>query len=91
MDWLDTCERGRDERMIQSEQIQKPQLVLVVDDQEINRDALTVILDRDGSIPKGHGDTDNGMTLFLQKICGHCRIDAARKSNCDFHTLKYRK
>ena len=31
--------------MIQSEQIQKPQLVLVVDDQEINRDALTVILE----------------------------------------------
>ena len=31
--------------MIQSKQIQKPQLVLVVDDQEINRDALTVILE----------------------------------------------
>jgi len=33
--------------MIQSKQIQRPQLVLVVDDQEINRDALGVILEDD--------------------------------------------
>lgn len=31
--------------MIKSKQIQRPQLVLIVDDQEINRDALEVILD----------------------------------------------
>ena len=31
--------------MIQSKQIQKPQLVLVVDDQEINRDVLSMILE----------------------------------------------
>jgi len=33
--------------MIKSKQIQRPQLVLVVDDQEINRDALGVILEDD--------------------------------------------
>ena len=33
--------------MIKSKQIQRPQLVLVVDDQEINRDALEVILEDD--------------------------------------------
>lgn len=33
--------------MIKSRQIQRPQLVLVVDDQEINRDALGVILEDD--------------------------------------------
>ena len=31
--------------MIRSKHIQRPQLVLVVDDQEINRDALGVILE----------------------------------------------
>lgn len=31
--------------MIKSKQIQRPQLVLIVDDQEKNRDALEVILD----------------------------------------------
>ncbi len=31
--------------MIQSKQIQRPQLVLVVDDQEINRDALEITLE----------------------------------------------
>ncbi len=36
--------------MIQSKQIQKPKLVLVVDDQEINRDALGVILEDDYEI-----------------------------------------
>lgn len=33
--------------MIQSKQIQRPQLVLIVDDQEINRDALEIILEED--------------------------------------------
>ena len=33
--------------MIRSKQIQRPQLVLVVDDQEINRDALGIILEDD--------------------------------------------
>ena len=33
--------------MLQSKQIQRPQLVLVVDDQELNRDALGVILEDD--------------------------------------------
>ena len=36
--------------MIKSKQIQRPQLVLVVDDQEINRDALEVILEDDYEI-----------------------------------------
>ncbi|MBR1606079.1 MAG: EAL domain-containing protein [Clostridia bacterium] len=36
--------------MIKSKQIQRPQLVLVVDDQEINRDALGVILEDDYDI-----------------------------------------
>jgi len=36
--------------MIRSKQIQRPQLVLVVDDQEINRDALGVILEDDYEI-----------------------------------------
>ena len=31
--------------MIKAKQIQRPQLLLVVDDQEINRDALGVILE----------------------------------------------
>ena len=33
--------------MIRSKQIQRPQLVLIVDDQEINRDALGIILEND--------------------------------------------
>ena len=33
--------------MIKSKQIQRPQRILVVDDQEINRDALGVILEDD--------------------------------------------
>ncbi|MBQ7520399.1 MAG: response regulator, partial [Clostridia bacterium] len=33
--------------MIKSKQIQRPQLVLVVDDQEINRDVLGLILEDD--------------------------------------------
>ena len=33
--------------MIKSKQIQRPQLVLVVDDQEINRDVLGMILEDD--------------------------------------------
>ncbi len=33
--------------MIQSKQIQRPQLVLIVDDQEINRDVLEIILEED--------------------------------------------
>lgn len=33
--------------MVRSKQIQRPQLVLVVDDQEINRDSLEVILEDD--------------------------------------------
>ena len=36
--------------MIRSKHIQRPQLVLVVDDQEINRDALGVILEDDYEI-----------------------------------------
>ena len=36
--------------MIVSEVIRKPKLVLVVDDQEINRDALEVILEDDYKI-----------------------------------------
>ena len=36
--------------MIKSKQIQRPQLVLVVDDHEINRDAIGVILEDDYEI-----------------------------------------
>ena len=36
--------------MIRSKQIQRPQLVLVVDDHEINRDALGVILEDDYTV-----------------------------------------
>ena len=36
--------------MIKSKQIQRPQLILVVDDQEMNRDALGVILENDYEI-----------------------------------------
>ena len=36
--------------MIQKKQIQKPQLVLVVDDHEINRDILGIILEKDYEI-----------------------------------------
>ncbi len=36
--------------MIKSKQIQRPQLVLVVDGHEINRDALEVILEDDYSV-----------------------------------------
>lgn len=36
--------------MIKSKQIQRPQLVLVVDDQEINRDVLGMILEDDYEI-----------------------------------------
>ena len=36
--------------MIVSKQIHKPRLVLVVDDQEINRDALGIILEEDYSV-----------------------------------------
>ena len=38
---------GKDRRMISSKQIEKPQYVLVVDDQEINRDILGMILEDD--------------------------------------------
>lgn len=33
--------------MIQSKQIQRPQTILVVDDQEINRDVLEIILEEE--------------------------------------------
>ena len=45
MDPEDKKRRGKDTGMIQSKQIEGPKLVLVVDDHEINRDALGVILE----------------------------------------------
>ena len=45
MDPEDKKRRGKGTGMIQSKQIERPKLVLVVDDHEINRDALGVILE----------------------------------------------
>ena len=53
--------------MIKSKQIQRPQLVLVVDDQEINRDALGVILEDDYEVIYA----ENGKEA-LELMNAHC-------------------
>lgn len=52
--------------MIKSKQIQRPKLVLVVDDQEINRDALEVIMEDDYEVITA----ENGAEA-LEKMKGH--------------------
>ena len=52
--------------MIKSKQIQRPQLVLVVDDQEINRDALGIILE-DGDYEVNYAENGREALQFMRR------------------------